>query len=189
MNRYRPIHPAAVSGAVGLAAAVLLIVSASGVLGGVRGAPARRAAPSPSPVATPSPVPSDDASDGIDRVELENEHGVDSSVVVWDETDTMKDAYSGSPGRGATVAADELEVVSVDDDTLRLTWSDLPIGSQARASVRIADDGTWRVRVMRTRPQAPTDAIATDRVLLVDFHVAVPVEDVRVAIVDSMVAA
>lgn len=185
--------------AVSIAAALVAVLAL--VVGGVLGAarpqpsappgsqpPAPSQRPSPSlPSVTPSPRPSDDASDGIDVVDLITVVRIDYSALVWDESDSLADASSGEPGRGASVGPDEVGIEHVDADAIRLTWTDLPIQNQVRVSISRDGDGRYVVRIVRPRPQMPTDGDAADRVLVLDFHVAVPAKDLRVEIVDTLV--
>jgi hypothetical protein len=202
MERFQPPRPIVASASVVVAFLAVFALLASGVLGagkpGVRvpgspvpSAPAVPSAPpSDEPSDHPAPIapsgPADDASDGIDKVNLANWPGVDSSVVVWDESDSLADASSGEPGRPGSVSYKEVKVVHVDDDTLRLTWADLPIDNVVRVSIRRADDGTYLVRIVRPVPQQPNDGVVTDRVLVLDFGVAIPATDVAVTLIDNL---
>jgi hypothetical protein len=138
-------------------------------------------------VVKPPVRPSDDASDGIDTVELINLPGVDSSVVVWDETESLADAWSGKPDRDGPVPHDVIEVAgSVDDSIVHLTWSDLPVASRAQLSIRHTRDGKYHVVLFRSAPAGPTDNVVSDRVLNLKFHVSVPADDVVVELVEGL---
>jgi hypothetical protein len=163
------------------------------------GGPATPASPTPSappasaPPATHEPTdpgpPSndDDASDGVDVVDLVNLPGVASGVVVWDETDTLADASSGRPTPGHPVPAGTIRVEATGaTDTIRLRWSDLPLDSTARLAIRIDPDGTYRMTLFRDRPAAPNDGVVSDRVLVLRFHVSVPVESVKIKLVEGL---
>ena len=131
--------------------------------------------------------PSDDASDGIDTVNLINLPGVDSSVVVWDESESLADAWSGKPDRDGAVPHDVIDVAgSVDTSIVRLTWSDLPVASRARLSVRITSEGKFHFVLFRSTPAGPTDNVVSDRVLNLKFHVSVPTEDVVVELIEGL---
>jgi hypothetical protein len=211
MNRTRASRSVTVSATLAVVLVSLVMLAASGVLGATptpsSSLPPRASAPptapsSPSnppssppvgqppvdkpPVDKPPVGPNDDAADGVDVVELINWPGVDSSVVVWDETDTLADASSGRPDRHGRVAYDVVEAGgSVDGSTIRLTWSDLPIATRAQLSIRIDADGTYRLTLFRPRP-AESDGVVSDRVLDLKFNVAVPAEDVDVQVVESL---
>jgi hypothetical protein len=118
---------------------------------------------------------------------LINLPGVDSSVVVWDESDSLADAWSGTPDRDGPVPHDVIEVArSVDESIVRLTWSDLPVASRAQLSIRHTSDGKYHVVLFRSAPAGPTDNVVSDRVLNLRFHVSVPVDDVVVELVEGL---
>ena len=165
MNDHSSSRSIGILASVAVAVVAALAVIATGVLGGAGASPRPSTsmpppiAPVPSPSNNPSggpivdqpPVgPSDDAGDGVDFVDLINLPGVDSSVVVWDESDNLADAWSGTPDRDGPVAHDVIEAAgSVDGSTIRLTWSDLPIASRAQLS------GPSRIKSGRVRGTAP----------------------------------
>jgi hypothetical protein len=131
--------------------------------------------------------PNDDAGDGVDYVELINLPGVGSSVLVWDESDSLADAWSGTPDRDGPVARDVIEAAGSDDEsTVRLTWSDLPIASRAQLSIRHTSDGKYHFVLFRPTQPGPTDNVVSDRVLNLKFHVSVPAEDVVVELVEGL---
>ncbi len=129
--------------------------------------------PKPVPPAKPTPTPPDDLPEGVEIVQLENPGGFDSSVAIWDETDSLAGASSSTPEDGATVGQNEIGIEHIDDDTVRLTWLELPRDSKSRLSIRITDDGIFELVLFRTAPHGPTDDSSTDRSLILDFHVAV----------------
>lgn len=202
MNNHRSSRSIGVLASVAVAVLAALTLIVSGVLGGGAASPhpspsARPpSVPAPSPSSDPSsgpivnepPVgPSDDAGDGIDTVELNNLPGVDSKVVVWDESDSLADAWSGTPDRDGPVPHDVIEVAgSVDDSIVRLTWSDLPLDSRAQLSIRRASDGTYHVVLFRPAHAGPTDNVVSDRVLNLKFHVSVPADDIEVKLVEGL---
>jgi hypothetical protein len=182
MNRSRSFAPLAVSAAVALALVIVLVVMASGVLGRSAASPAPSGPPaSPTVPPTLSPVvpePSDNWGREI-RVELETATGRPSWVVVRDETESLAGARSGHPGEGVSVDYNEVMVESIDDDTIRITWADLLVENEASVLVSIGEDGVFHIRIVRPRPDEPVDSFANDRVLILDFNVAVPIEDVN----------
>jgi hypothetical protein len=192
MDRYRSSRSVAVSAAVAVAIISVLAIVASGVLG-ASGPPGGRPSPSDPPGTPGAPSPSlpapsfqiDDASDGIDLVGLINWPGVDSSAIVWDETDSLADAVTGQPDR-APVGYEDLEVRQLGVDAIRLTWSDLPIGNQVRVTVRYTDDGRVSVRLYRPLPESPSDGVVSNRVLDLRFHVVVEADGVDAELVQGM---
>jgi hypothetical protein len=208
VNRH-PSRRIALVATIAVTLIAILALVASGVLGAAvpsvkppaKGAvtPSSPAVNRPSAVPTSNPVPSnpavtpapsgqpDDASDGVDVVRLTNWPGVESSVIVWDESDSLVDASSGAPDRDGPVPGDVIEAAgSVAHDALRLTWSDLPIASRAQLSIRHGADGKYRITLFRPHPQPPTDGVVSDRVLHLRFSVAVPIEDVEVKLVEGL---
>ena len=67
----------------------------------------------------------------------------------------------------------DLEVVNVDDDTLRLTWVGLPNDNPVKVvvfdNVASATDVQPTIVVMQLMPPENSDAIGFDRVLVLDF--------------------
>ena len=140
-------------------------------------APVTPADPTPTPVA---PANDDDASDGVDTVHLVNLPGVDSTVVVWDETDSLVDAVSGRPlpVAGLPVQADGIRVEATDSpDTIRVRWAELALDGRARLAIRMAD-GAYRLTLFRNVPASANDGVVSERILLLTFHTAVPLADV-----------
>jgi hypothetical protein len=199
VNRLRQSVAAAAFVPLALMVAAAIALAACGNVPSVgsSGPPASRAPSTPagSPDASPSPSsppqpsdpvrpadPPDDAADGVDQLHLVNWPGVDSAVIVWDETATLVDAASGTPDRDGPVAADVVEVQSIADDAIRLTWSDLPIDD--RVQVRIDTvDSRYRIVVLRPGSDAPSDGVVSDRVLELRFRVAVPVSDIDASVI------
>ena len=207
MNHHHPSRSIGVLLSIAFAVVAAVALVTSGVLGSASASPSPSisprpsapahtpSTPAPSPSSTPSrapivarpPSPSDDAADGVDTVQLINLPGVDASVVVWDESDSLADAWSGTPDRDGPVARDVIEAAgSADRSTIRLTWSDVPVASRARLSIRHTADGKYRVVLYRPAPQAPTDNVVSDRVLELAFHVSVPAEDIETELVEGL---
>ena len=200
MNQHHSSRSIGVLASVAIAVVAALAVLASGVLGGAGASPRPSTSPPSAPVPNPSSKPSsppvvdqppvgptDDAGDGLDYVELINLPGVDSSVVIWDESDSLADAWSGTPDRDGPVARDVIEAAaSVDEETVRLTWSDLPIASRAQLSIHRTSEGKYHFRLFRPAHAGPTDNVVFDRVLNLKFHASVPAEDVVVELVEGL---
>src|SRR6476660_1384925 len=74
--------------------------------------------PSPVPAADPSVEPADSGQDALP---------INLDLDVVDRTGSIASVTSGRPGDGASVDAYTVEVVNVDDRTIRLTWIDYPI--------------------------------------------------------------
>ena len=179
---------------VAIALAAVLAVLAVGALGAAPPRPSPSPSPPPSSGPTPSPAPttpppsqqpSDDATDGIQRLDLVNWPGVPSPVIIWDETGSLLRGVSGQPDRFPT-SYEDLELIAIDEDSLQLTWSDLPIENEVRVSVRRAAEGRYIIVVTRPLPSEPSDGVVSDRVLVLDFAVSIPLEDVSVEVVEDM---
>lgn len=157
------------------------------------------ASPSPSeqpasdpPIASPSapvdspsaPVDSPSAPpDGMETiVELDTVGGGPVKALVKDESGSLAGASSGDPAEGVSVDFDDVRVEAIDDDSIRLTWSDYPAPNEYPVLITIGDDGRFSIAITRPEPTGTTDAIALDRELVLDFHVAVPVTDVDATI-------
>jgi hypothetical protein len=123
---------------------------------------------------------------GFGRVALQNTTGSESFAAVWDETDSLVGVDSGSPGDGSSVHYDDVRVEDVRENAIQLTWSEMPRDGQTRLSIRRAEDGTYRIRVLRTVSAEGDVSLATDRVLELRFLVAVPASDVEVTLVDTL---
>jgi hypothetical protein len=123
---------------------------------------------------------------GLHQGGLATSDGTGLTIAVWDETDGLAaasiDRIDGLP----SVGPDTVLVVNDDDDTLRITWADPEVATYAKLSIRISEDGRYQLRLVRERPQGPTTPVALERVLVLDFLVAVPADDVDVEVVDGM---
>lgn len=149
--------------------------------GGSGASPSQPPASDP-PVSSPSAPPTDSPSappEGMEViVELETMGGGPVKAIVKDESGSLAGAKSGQPADGVSVDFDDVRVEAIDDDSIRLTWSDYPAPNEYPVLVTIGDDGRFSIAITRPEPTEATDAIALDRVLELDFHVAVPVSDV-----------
>lgn len=203
MSRFQKLpgayRPATLSIA-GLALAAVAVVAIAAVPGrdaadpGPSAPPATGAPPAATPVATPrvtpTPIPTAQPSDpvtgpedgGTDAIplalELDTFDGHAVSIDVVDRTGSVTTAVSGRPGDGASVAANRLDVTSVDARTLRLNWIDYPIDNRLALFV---DDAAGHLRLVLVQPEkdGPTDAIGFDRELLLTFDRPVDVSTVE----------
>ena len=181
----------------GLRSAVAVVVAATAILVIVAGTAIGRgsASPSPSPSfdppaspsGTPTPpptvAPSDDPADGA--IDLENLLGDDVSVVIKDDTGTLVEAESGTPGDGMSVRWFDLIVENLDAETLRVTWVGLPGDQEIDLSIS-EQDGAYRLRFVQPAPPANSDALGHDRVLILRFAEPVSAENVRATIQESL---
>jgi hypothetical protein len=79
---------------------------------------------------------------------------------------------SGRAGDGMSVRWGDVEIVNVDEDSLRVTWVGLP--ADAGVALKVDADGAGYVlRFTQPAPPANSDATGFDRVLVLDFASAV----------------
>jgi hypothetical protein len=166
--------------------AVLFVVAACGALGAAQPSPS--ASPSaPAPTVPASEAPSDAPSSpdpgavpstpaGAIRLDVADPHDILVSVV--DPEGSLTGASSGRAGDGMSVRWGDVEVLNVDEDTLRVTWVGLPV--DAAVTVRLDADGEGYVlEITQPAPPANSDATGFDRVLVLDFGSAVKAENVK----------
>ena len=165
--------------------------------------------PSSPPVATPSPAPSDEPSsspsdepseepseqpseqpsepptDGPTKIALENLTGHDVFLAIDDDTGTIVDAQSGTPGDGMSVRWLDVKVENIDADTLRVVWVGLPRDEVVYLDVSTVD-GKLRLRFVQDGPPPYSDAIGFDRILELSFDQPVRSEDVLTSIQEGL---
>ena len=150
--------------------------------------------PSSEPDPTPRPVPAtprptlepNPGSDGMPiKVDLEVENGADVYVDIVDGTGFLVGAESGSPADGASVPPYTIVVENVGENTLKLTWSDFPIDN-ALALYIDEVDGKLRLLLVQPEPTGPTDAMGSDRELILSFSKAVSADEVEAFIQDGL---
>jgi hypothetical protein len=86
------------------------------------------------------------------------------TVDVTDDSASLIDATTGMPGDGASVEAYKLAVTNLSPTTLRLTWVGGPCDMATQLSIDAA-----RHRLLLVQKECPGDAIATDRMLDLEF--------------------
>jgi hypothetical protein len=128
---------------------------------------------SPSPSVEPSAPPEtpEPTKGGVPevpiRVDLDNATGADVSVDIVDNSETVVNAVSGTPGDGASVEAGTLQIENIDARTLRLSWVDFPIDN---ALTLYIEGDAARFVLIQPDPTGPTDAVAHDRELILTFN-------------------
>lgn len=164
--------------------ATLFVAAACGAVGGAAPSPTPPPGPTAGP-ATPAPVPTavpTDAPDNGVRLDVADPHEV--VVDIDDPKGLLAGADSGRAGDGMSVRWGKVEVVNLDEDTLRVTWVGLP--TDARVGLRVAAaDGGYALTVTQPAPPAYSDALGFDRVLLLDFASPVKAGDVAVDFVEA----
>jgi hypothetical protein len=164
-----------------LSAAVLAVAGLVAACSTATGAPPSDApgAPTPSQPATPIPtVKPSPSPDGHFVVELDIATDHDVSVVVDDETGSLVGVSSGRAGDGISVQWGKVDIVNVDEDTLRVTWAGLPVDALVELTVS-GEDGAYRLDFVQPAPPPYSDAIGFDRVLVLDFDGPVSADAVQ----------
>ena len=103
------------------------------------------------------------------------------TIGVSDASRTMTAATSGVPGDGATVEAYKLNVTNLTPKSLRLTW----LGGPCDATNTLAVDAT-RGRLLLVQKECPGDAVATDRILDLEFSTPVKAADLEAFLQDGL---
>ncbi len=137
-----------------------------------------RGEPPASPSLSPSPA---QAAGSPIHVVLANATSNAVTIDVTDESATLVSATSGSPGDGASVEAYTLAVTNESPTTLRLTWLGGPCDSANTLSIDAA-----RSTLLLVQPECPGDAIATDRILDLEFTSAVTAADFQAFVQDGV---
>ena len=142
------------------------------------------APPTPAPTATPAATPTAAASTaatGSAHVVLNVATPNAVTIDVTDASSTLVGAASGTPGDGASVEAYTLAVANVTPTTLRLTWVGGPCDSANKLLIDAA-----RHRLVVVQPECPGDAIATDRVLDLEFATPIKASDLEPFLQDGL---
>lgn len=176
-NHARAINAGPLAGLL-LVLATAVVVAACGAAGAAVPSPSAPASPAPTvaPSEAPSEQPSADPGDGAIVLDVADPHDV--SVLVSDPGKVLAGAGSGRAGDGMSVRWGDVEVVNVDEDTLRVTWVGLPVDAAIRLAVEAKGDG-YRLAFTQPAPPANSDAIGFDRVLVLDFASPVRAADVE----------
>lgn len=144
------------------------------------------ATPAPTPNLTPrpsaTPAASPDPTAGPLVVRLETATGHDVSIEILDDGHHVLAARSGHPGEGASVPFGTVEARNVDPRTVQLTWSDTP--GDATLGLYVSERADV---VLVIRPERDGgDAIAFDRVLVVEFDRAVDAASLQLGIQEGL---
>jgi hypothetical protein len=139
--------------------------------------------PSPSPMPTAATPGSGGpiGSGGPFHVVLAQASGDDVTIDVTDESGTLLDAASGTPGEGASVEPYTVDATNVDATTIRLTWVDGPCDSASTLTI----DATAS-RLLLVQPECAGDAVAFDRVLELWFSRAVDADALEISLQDGI---
>jgi hypothetical protein len=146
-----------------LATAVLVVVACGGAL-------------ATSGVVDPSPEPAEDR-----HVPLLTATGHDITVTITDESGTLLDATSGTPGDGASVEPYRVVVTNDDASTLRLVWT----GGPCNADDTLKIDRTGRAFLL-VEPECDGDSVAFDRILILHLSSPTDAADVQAVLQDGL---
>ena len=141
--------------------------------------------PSEQPSEQPSEEPTEPPTDGATQIPLENLTGHDVFIAVDDDTGTIVDVQSGTPGDGMSVRWLDVKVENIDDDTLRVVWVGLPRDEVVYLYVSTVDDKV-RLRFVQDGPPPYSDAIGFDRIVELSFDHPVRSEDVLTSIQEGL---
>ena len=103
------------------------------------------------------------------------------TIDVTDASKSLIGAASGTPGDGASVEAYTLVVTNLTPTTLRLTWVGGPCDSAYSLSIDAAHH-----RLLLVQPECTGDAIATDRVLDLEFAMPITASDIEPFLQDGL---
>jgi hypothetical protein len=180
-----PMHRSRHTGLVRCAAAALLTLTA--LLAACTNYDPRNeptVAPStPAPTAAPTQAPTETPAGpiGSAHVVLAVATANRVTIDVTDASGTLTAATSGTPGDGATVEAYKLVVTNLTPTSLRLTW----LGGPCDATNTLAVDAGRR-RLLLVQKECPGDAIATDRILDLEFSTPVKATDLEAFLQDGL---
>ena len=136
----------------------------------------------PQPTANPTVAPSASASAiGSAHVVLRVATADAVTIDVTDRSGTLTSAASGMPGDGASVEAYRLAATNPTPTTVRLTWVGGPCDSANLLSIDEA-----RHRLVLVQPECPGDAIATDRILDLEFASPIVASDLETFLQDGL---
>ena len=167
-------------------------------------APTSPASPSSSPTAsptpkptlspTPKPTPTSSPSDPSDEgpipgdvsVDLQAPAGHHVTATVRDDSGDVIGIRSGVPGDGMSVRWHDIVVKNVDPRTISVTWVGITIDENVFVGVSADGDG-YLVDIVQRGPYPNSDALGSDRILLLTFDQPVRAADVTGGVADRTV--
>jgi len=163
--------------------ATTILAVAMGVVavGACSGSAATSAPATPHPTSAPTNAAPSDPATARNVVTLATATDNDVTIEIVDESGTLREAASGTPGDGASVEPYTVTVANVDATTLRLTW----VGGPCDALDQLAIDATGQ-RFLLVQPECPGDAVAFDRVLVLRFAEPIQAGDVEAILQDGL---
>ncbi len=180
-----PIHR---PGSIAIAAfAVVLAVAACGGSGTSAATDGDSETPEPTidasatPSATPTPIRPEISGAPALVVALDTQDESDVRVAVIDQTGLLTGVTSGTPGDGASVEVGAPTVVEADTAGLIVTWAAPPCDSEP--TVILSETA---VRIVQPPCPDPTDAVAFDRVLILQTSDTIDPASLEVVIQDAL---
>jgi hypothetical protein len=138
-------------------------------------APPSSSSPSLTPAPTDAPQPTAGGSIGARfNVDLTLSTGRTVTIEVKDDSGTLIEAASGTPGDGASVTEGTIDLRNGAPNELTLTWSGPPCATD---NFMLIEAGAARMTVVQ--PVCSGDAIALDRVLVLTFSNSVSATSVE----------
>jgi hypothetical protein len=133
----------------------------------------------PAPTATPTATPAGP----IESVRVVLAVATNNAVTidVNDASATLTQASSATPGDGASVEAYKLAVSNLTPTRLRLTW----LGGPCDATNTLSIDAARR-RLLLVQKECPGDAVASDRILDLEFSTTVKAADFEAFLQDGL---
>jgi len=133
----------------------------------------------PAPTAAPTATPAGP----IESVRVVLAVATNNAVTidVNDASATLTQASSGTPGDGASVEAYKLAVGNLTPTRLRLTW----LGGPCDATNTLSIDAARR-RLLLVQKECPGDAVASDRILDLEFSTTVKAADFEAFLQDGL---
>jgi len=163
------------------ATTLLAVALAALAVGACSGSAATSAPATPAPTSEPVQAAPSDPATSSNLVALANASGNDVAIEIVDESGTLREAASGTPGDGASVEPYTVTVGNDDASTLRLTW----VGGPCDAEDLLAIDATG-TRFLLVQPECPGDSAVFDRVLVLGFAEPIRAGDVEAILQDGL---
>jgi hypothetical protein len=175
-------------------AAVVAAVAVAAIVGAVAFGAGRATVSSPTPTVTPkptaaptspgtptpatpvpatpvpaTPAPTPEAVGVPPVLVLDTLQDPDPRVAIDDQTGTLTSIRSGHAGDGMSVRWNSAQVEQVDPRTIEVTWVGFPGEELVVLTINANDDGVPVLIFDQKAPYANTDALGSDRVLVLTF--------------------
>jgi hypothetical protein len=140
----------------------------------------------PTPTSSPSDPSDEGPIPGDVTVDLQAPAGHHVTATVRDESGDIVGVRSGVPGDGMSVRWHDIVVKNVDPRTVSVTWVGITIDENVFVGVSADGDG-YLVDIVQAGPYPNSDALGSDRVLLLTFDQPVRAADVTGGVADRAV--